>query len=140
MDCKTRTNGCGQVCFATLAALLVHYAGTVPTPKQITPGPHRLPPHGMGYSSNANYDYEPSIASYQMGGYGRSQFRRYNNGYTAPNGHDENNTNNMTPKQIKYFAAGSGIPEVKTILSGFVIRGFLGIQTLWVKVVSLVSV
>ncbi|RKP26431.1 chloride channel [Syncephalis pseudoplumigaleata] len=40
-------------------------------------------------------------------------------------------------QRIKYFAAGSGIPEVKTILSGFVIRGFLGIQTLWVKVVSL---
>lgn len=40
-------------------------------------------------------------------------------------------------KKVKYFAAGSGIPEVKTILSGFVIRGFLGIQTLWVKVVGL---
>lgn len=44
----------------------------------------------------------------------------------------------MKEPKMKYFAAGSGIPEVKTILSGFVIRGFLGIQTLWVKVVALV--
>ncbi|BFZ58887.1 hypothetical protein PYCC9005_005954 [Savitreella phatthalungensis] len=36
-----------------------------------------------------------------------------------------------------YMAAGSGIPEVKVILSGFVIHGFLGINTLFVKVVGL---
>jgi chloride channel 3/4/5 len=41
---------------------------------------------------------------------------------------------------IKYYAAGSGVPEVKTILGGFVIRGFLGIQTLWVKAVGLALV
>ncbi|KAJ1980256.1 hypothetical protein H4R33_005521 [Dimargaris cristalligena] len=42
--------------------------------------------------------------------------------------------------QVKttYYTAGSGIPEVKVILSGFVIRGFLGIKTLWVKSVGLV--
>lgn len=40
---------------------------------------------------------------------------------------------------FKYYAAGSGIPEVKTILGGFVMRGFLGLQTLWVKSVGLVS-
>ncbi|CAG8546478.1 15064_t:CDS:10 [Funneliformis mosseae] len=43
-------------------------------------------------------------------------------------------------KQLKPYAAGSGIPEVKTILSGFVIRGFLGIRTLWVKALSLAMV
>ena len=51
--------------------------------------------------------------------------------------------NEYPPKpqdKLRYFAAGSGIPEVKTILSGFVIRGFLGIQTLWVKIVSLVII
>src|SRR5437762_3974384 len=39
------------------------------------------------------------------------------------------------PSQVKtlYTAAGSGIPEVKTILSGFVIRKFLGLRTLLVK-------
>lgn len=36
-----------------------------------------------------------------------------------------------------YTAAGSGIPEVKTILSGFVIRKFLGLRTLVVKAVGL---
>ena len=43
------------------------------------------------------------------------------------------------PSQVKtlYTAAGSGIPEVKTILSGFVIRKFLGLRTLLVKAVGL---
>ncbi|OZJ04144.1 hypothetical protein BZG36_02843 [Bifiguratus adelaidae] len=40
-------------------------------------------------------------------------------------------------KKILYFAAGSGIPEVKSILGGFVIRGFLGFKTLAVKSVGL---
>ncbi|KAJ3269167.1 hypothetical protein HDV01_001713 [Terramyces sp. JEL0728] len=39
-----------------------------------------------------------------------------------------------------YHAAGSGIPEVKTILGGFVIRGFLGMRTLIFKVFSLIFV
>jgi chloride channel 3/4/5 len=37
------------------------------------------------------------------------------------------------PRKVLYFASGSGIPEVKTILSGFVIRGYLGFSTLFVK-------
>ncbi|TPX48019.1 hypothetical protein SeLEV6574_g02309 [Synchytrium endobioticum] len=41
------------------------------------------------------------------------------------------------PRKIVYHSAGSGIPEVKTILSGFVIRGFLGFKTLVVKSVGL---
>jgi chloride channel 3/4/5 len=39
--------------------------------------------------------------------------------------------------KVLYTAAGSGIPEVKTILSGFVIRKFLGLRTLLVKAVGL---
>ena len=39
--------------------------------------------------------------------------------------------------RVLYTAAGSGIPEVKTILSGFVIRKFLGLRTLLVKAVGL---
>ena len=39
--------------------------------------------------------------------------------------------------KLLYMAAGSGIPEVKTILSGFIIHGFLGIHTLFVKAVGL---
>lgn len=44
----------------------------------------------------------------------------------------------LTHSRIIYAAAGSGVPEVKTILSGFVIRGFLGIKTLFLKSVGLV--
>lgn len=36
------------------------------------------------------------------------------------------------------YAAGSGIPEVKTILSGFIIRKFLGWWTLLIKSLGLV--
>ncbi|KAG8450543.1 hypothetical protein GDO86_002987 [Hymenochirus boettgeri] len=38
------------------------------------------------------------------------------------------------------YACGSGIPEIKTILSGFIIRGYLGKWTLLVKTVTLVLV
>lgn len=36
------------------------------------------------------------------------------------------------------FASGSGIPEIKTILGGFVMKGFLGARTLLIKSVALV--
>ncbi|KAJ3585574.1 hypothetical protein NHX12_014293 [Muraenolepis orangiensis] len=36
------------------------------------------------------------------------------------------------------YACGSGIPEIKTILSGFIIRGYLGKWTLIVKTITLV--
>ena len=37
-------------------------------------------------------------------------------------------------KCLAPYACGSGIPEVKTILSGFVMHGYLGFGTLLVKV------
>ncbi|KAJ6625582.1 chloride channel [Mycena sp. CBHHK59/15] len=40
-------------------------------------------------------------------------------------------------REIMYYAAGSGIPEIKTILSGFVIHGYLGGRTLFTKSVGL---
>jgi chloride channel 3/4/5 len=40
-------------------------------------------------------------------------------------------------KRVLYFAAGSGIPEIKTILSGFVIKGYLGSVVLFVKSLGL---
>lgn len=40
-------------------------------------------------------------------------------------------------RKIMYYAAGSGIPEIKTILSGFVIHGFLGGRTLFTKATGL---
>nr|XP_018261404.1 voltage-gated chloride channel [Kwoniella dejecticola CBS 10117]OBR83562.1 voltage-gated chloride channel [Kwoniella dejecticola CBS 10117] len=41
------------------------------------------------------------------------------------------------PRKVMYYAAGSGIPEIKTILSGFVIHGYLGGWTLITKSVGL---
>ncbi|KAF9227313.1 hypothetical protein BS17DRAFT_800360 [Gyrodon lividus] len=42
--------------------------------------------------------------------------------------------NTSQPKRkVLYYAAGSGIPEIKTILSGFVIHGYLGARTLFTK-------
>jgi chloride channel 3/4/5 len=40
--------------------------------------------------------------------------------------------------KVVYDSAGSGIPEVKTILGGFVITGFLGFRTLATKIIGLI--
>ncbi|KAG0211925.1 hypothetical protein BGX28_007207 [Mortierella sp. GBA30] len=56
---------------------------------------------------------------------------------TASKASMEEVLNASQPKKIAYFGAGSGIPEVKTILGGFVIRGFLGFRTLMIKLVGL---
>ncbi|KAM3535419.1 hypothetical protein MY4038_001291 [Beauveria bassiana] len=42
------------------------------------------------------------------------------------------------PPMIYYAAAGSGVAEVRVILSGFVLHGFLGLKTLVIKMVALV--
>ncbi|KAG7666145.1 uncharacterized protein J8A68_000316 [[Candida] subhashii] len=43
-----------------------------------------------------------------------------------------------TKHRVMYTATGSGVPEVKTILSGFVIRRFLGTYTLIAKTIALI--
>ncbi|KAJ2285759.1 hypothetical protein IW141_005649, partial [Coemansia sp. RSA 355] len=40
--------------------------------------------------------------------------------------------------KMAYYGAGSGIPEVKSILAGFVIHGFLGVRILVVKTFGLI--
>lgn len=40
-------------------------------------------------------------------------------------------------RKVMFYAAGSGIPEIKTILSGFVIHGYLGGWTLLTKSIGL---
>ncbi|KAH8780349.1 chloride channel [Hyaloscypha finlandica] len=42
------------------------------------------------------------------------------------------------PPMIYYSAAGSGVAEVRVILSGFVLHGFLGVKTLVVKTAALI--
>lgn len=44
----------------------------------------------------------------------------------------------VAPPMIYYSAAGSGVAEVRVILSGFVLHGFLGFKTLVIKSIGLV--
>lgn len=37
------------------------------------------------------------------------------------------------------YAAGSGISEIKCIISGFIINGYLGLETFVIKAMTLVS-
>jgi chloride channel 3/4/5 len=41
-------------------------------------------------------------------------------------------------KTFAPYACGSGVPEVKTILSGFIIRGYLGAWTLLIKSIGMI--
>lgn len=43
----------------------------------------------------------------------------------------------LPPRKVLFFGSGSGISEVKCILSGFVIHGYLGFWTLFTKSVGL---
>lgn len=55
------------------------------------------------------------------------------------NKHDgEDSVRPTLPPSIYYSAAGSGVAEVKVILSGFVLHGYLGLRTLVLKIVALV--
>lgn len=49
----------------------------------------------------------------------------------------EHQTPPQSKRKVLYYAAGSGIPEIKTILSGFVIHGYLGARTLFTKSLGL---
>ncbi|KAG1802616.1 chloride channel [Suillus plorans] len=51
---------------------------------------------------------------------------------------EQNAPSSLQPKRgVMYYAAGSGIPEIKTILSGFVIHGYLGGRVLFIKALGL---
>jgi chloride channel 3/4/5 len=42
------------------------------------------------------------------------------------------------PPMVYYSAAGSGVAEIKVIVSGFVLHGYLGVKTLTVKMLALI--
>ena len=44
----------------------------------------------------------------------------------------------LTAPMVYYSAAGSGVAEVRVILSGFVLHGFLGVKTLVIKTLALI--
>lgn len=66
----------------------------------------------------------------------------------AAEGHDSHSDDTGSPRQpteptesppmVYYSAAGSGVAEVRVILSGFVLHGFLGLKTLIIKTVALI--
>ncbi|KAH8828036.1 voltage-gated chloride channel [Flagelloscypha sp. PMI_526] len=62
---------------------------------------------------------------------------RKESGVLAPDFQSLPTRETAPPKRTMYYAAGSGIPEIKTILSGFVIHGYLGGRTLFTKSVGL---
>ncbi|KAI8639054.1 chloride channel [Parasitella parasitica] len=57
---------------------------------------------------------------------------------TSFNNKDETTNAPQYETKNAYYCAGSGIPEVKVILGGFVIKGFLGIKTMIVKSVGMI--
>ncbi|KAJ3039865.1 hypothetical protein HK097_002725, partial [Rhizophlyctis rosea] len=88
--------------------------------------------------------YSPTISylSYVIVGASFAVFSSLLVVYTAkskPVGDENGETGQVEElrKKVVYHAAGGGIPEVKTILGGFVIRGFLGVRTLLVKTLAL---
>lgn len=67
---------------------------------------------------------------------GETDGMSYRHGLT-PQPSDDDNTPKPTT-MIYYPAAGSGVAEVKVILSGFVVHGYLGVRTLVVKTLALI--
>lgn len=69
---------------------------------------------------------------------------RYAQGKTSEDQNDDNEPERrfhaaaQRPPMVYYPAAGSGVAEVKVILSGFVLHGYLGVQTLVFKTLGLV--
>ena len=51
---------------------------------------------------------------------------------------ESSNAEPPPPTMVYYPAAGSGVAEVKVILSGFVVHGYLGVRTLVVKTLALI--
>jgi chloride channel 3/4/5 len=54
----------------------------------------------------------------------------------AENNDGVNGKIEVPPPKVMYMAAGAGVPEIKTILSGFVIPEFLGLKVLILKAVG----
>ncbi|KAJ3222098.1 hypothetical protein HK099_002713 [Clydaea vesicula] len=67
-----------------------------------------------------------------------TRFNEDEDGNIHLNSVGDNVVSKLRTKNYHFHPAGSGIPELKTVLSGFVIRGFLGIKTLWVKTLGLI--
>ena len=59
-------------------------------------------------------------------------------GSASPIRRDNEPDEPVAPPMVYYPAAGSGVAEVRVILSGFVLHGFLGLKTLLIKTIGLI--
>lgn len=62
----------------------------------------------------------------------------FSDGSLTPEGAPEQVQDEVVPPMVYYSAAGSGVAEVRVILSGFVLHGFLGLKTLLIKTIGLI--
>lgn len=56
----------------------------------------------------------------------------------SPSPRQQKDAGQESPPMVYYSAVGSGVAEMRVILNGFVLHGFLGLKTLIIKMVSLV--
>lgn len=79
--------------------------------------------------------YQLSTLDENLGAFSRHDSQAPVDGNTSPKNTLGSETN---APMIYYSAAGSGVAEVRVILSGFVLHGFLGFKTLLVKTLALI--
>ncbi|KAF7893727.1 uncharacterized protein EAF02_001265 [Botrytis sinoallii] len=79
--------------------------------------------------------YQLSTLDENLGALSRHDSQAPVDGNTSPKNTLGSETN---APMIYYSAAGSGVAEVRVILSGFVLHGFLGFKTLLVKTLALI--
>lgn len=60
------------------------------------------------------------------------------NGSDSASPHQQPAKQSENPPMVYYSAAGSGVAEVRVILSGFVLHGFLGFRTLVIKMIAMI--
>ncbi|KAH9812858.1 chloride channel, partial [Melampsora americana] len=127
------------ICFAGLSSLMTVYLSSsqsVYSAKDRAPTPS-IPffskTHRTSKSSYHNHDHHESVEHSPERHQQSSSSSPFNNESDDTYIPDEPPVTVPRVHKVAYFAAGSGIPEIKCILSGFVIRGYLGSWTLFTK-------
>ncbi|CAK7262648.1 hypothetical protein SEPCBS119000_000071 [Sporothrix epigloea] len=137
---------CGVIVLAFAACLVTLESRTVvPSSFQLATLDENLAAQPVSASS-----VDDQAGSGDDGASGISQQRQSGGNEIPTNGSGALNSSSGTPpplddktgppstSRVYYSAAGSGVAEVRVILSGFVLHGFLGLRTLVIKTVGLV--
>ena len=101
------------------------------TTKTVVPSAYRLTTFDENLGAEATSGGDPAVTNDDNPSASTSTSSRTDLGST-PTPQDS-----TPPPMVYYSAAGSGVAEVRVILSGFVLHGFLGLKTLVVKTVAL---